>query len=140
MSVERNKALIRRLYDDVWNGGQLDVADDICAVDLIYRDPVGPNMRGVEALKELVTDFRRAFPDGRFIVEEQIGEGDKVVTRFRFLGTNENAAPRIGIAASGKRVEFAGTSTYRIADDRIAEAVTHRERIDLKLGAKVVLP
>jgi steroid delta-isomerase-like uncharacterized protein len=140
MSVEQNKALVQRLYEDVWNRGQLGAADEICAADYVYRDPVGPNMRELEAYKELVTYMRNGFPDLQFIVKDLIAEGDKVVARFTFVGTHEKALPQISIAPSGKRVEFEGASIYRIVDGKIAEVLTFRERIDLKLGAKIVLP
>ena len=83
MAEEENKALLRRAVEEVFSAqGNVDVADEIFAPDYIGMNPTDPqDVRGPEGVKELANMYRSAFPDVRLIIEEQVAEGDKVVTR-----------------------------------------------------------
>jgi steroid delta-isomerase-like uncharacterized protein len=104
---EANKAVVRRLWEEVWNRADLAVADEI--FDGAYAAHE----------KAFVPVVRAAFPDSHHAVEELTAEGDKVVTRFTWSGTHRGEFA--GIPPTGRRVEMAGVWTHRLAGGRIVE-------------------
>ena len=87
MSTEENKALARRVIEEMFNEGNLDVADELIASDYVDHDPAMPEeVRGPEGLKEYVSMYRSAFLDLHMQIEDQIAEGDKVVTCWTGTG------------------------------------------------------
>jgi predicted SnoaL-like aldol condensation-catalyzing enzyme len=80
---EENKALARRVIEELFNAGNLEVADEIIAQDHVRHDPAMPEEgHGREDFKQFVNIYRSAFPDVHCEIEDQIAEGDKVVTRW----------------------------------------------------------
>jgi len=107
MSAEENKTLVRREQEELWNhSGDLDAAEELFAAG------------EADAAKQQAADFRRGFPDVTSTVEDLIAEGDKVVARWRSRATHRG--DYMGIAPSGKEVEFTGISFYRIEGNKIA--------------------
>ena len=95
MSAVENKALARRVIEEMFNKGNLDVADELFAPDYVDHDPAMPeDVRGPEGFKEYVCAYRSAFSDLHIQIEDQIAEGDKVVTRWTGTGTHERRGPR----------------------------------------------
>jgi steroid delta-isomerase-like uncharacterized protein len=120
MSTEDNKAISRRNFEEVWNKGQLDLIPEIVAANLINHDPANPDVQGPEGFRQLVTMYRTAFPDTQFTLEEQIAEGDKVVTRWTTRGTHQ--AELMGIAPTNKLVTVTGMTIDRLEGGKIAES------------------
>ena len=86
---EQNKAIERRLLDEVYSQGNLDVIDELVACDFVgHGTAADGGDQGREAYKHFVVEMRTAFPDLQITVEDQIAEGDKVVTRWRARGTH----------------------------------------------------
>src|SRR5919109_2020826 len=80
MPAEQNAALVRRAVEEIWNGGDLDLADVLFALDYVNHDGLIPDLvRGPEAIKISVALYRTAFPDLQITVEELIAEGETVV-------------------------------------------------------------
>ena len=122
MLTETNKALSRRFLEEVFNQGKLDVLDEITAKDHVNSGPgTLPGLpAGPEGNKHLVTVYRNAFPDIHFTVDEQIAEGDKVVTRWTGHGTHQGEL--LGIPATGKSSTVTGIAVDRIVNGKIAES------------------
>jgi steroid delta-isomerase-like uncharacterized protein len=122
MLTETNKALTRRFLEEVFNNGKLNVLDEIIAKDHVTTGPgTLPGLpTGPEGQKQLVTVYRNAFPDVHFTVDEQIAEGDKVVTRWTGRGTHKGEL--FGIPATGKSSTVTGIAVDRIANGKIAES------------------
>lgn len=117
-------AIIRRFVDELWNGRQLEVADEIFAADCITHQlrsgaPSSAVPRGPEAIKEHVSGWLRSFPDLRFTVEQIIAQNDRVATQLLVEGTHQ--APWLGIPASGKTLQIRMFTLHRIAGDKIVE-------------------
>ena len=74
MSAEQNKILVRRVYDEIINKGNLNVADEAFSSDYVYRSPGSPELRGPEGFKQLVTMYRNAFPDLHLDLDNLIAE------------------------------------------------------------------
>ena len=118
---EENKALARRVSGELYSSrGTLDAADDIYAPDVVFHDPNSPEeLHGPEGVKHFASAFRSAFPDRQSTVEDQIAEGDKVVTRYTFSGTHQGEL--MGIPPTGNRVQMAGMYMSRISGGKIVE-------------------
>jgi steroid delta-isomerase-like uncharacterized protein len=117
---QANKGIARRLLEAM-NTGDLDVIDEI--VDPGYRthDPSLPpdHPTGPEGVKQLIQLYRGAFPDVRMTIEDQIAEGDLVVTRWTATGTHRGDLQ--GIAPTGRQARISGIAIDRIAGGKITE-------------------
>ena len=117
---EANKSLVRRLIEEAINKGNLKVADEILSTDYVYREPMAGEKRGRAGFQEIVTVYRNAFPDIKLTIEEQIAEGDKVVTRTSGSGTHRGEL--FGTAPTGKRVTgVRGICVTRVANGKVVE-------------------
>jgi steroid delta-isomerase-like uncharacterized protein len=117
---ERNKAAARAVFD-VWSTGAIERLDDLVARDVVHHDPYDPNAaEGLGGMKRTIELNRRAFPDMQLAVEDQVAEGDKVVTRWR--GEMTHLGELAGAAPTGKRVTIAGITIDRFEDGKIVEA------------------
>ena len=120
MSAEENKVLARRVLEDMFNKGNLDVADELLAPDYVDHDPAMPeDIRGPEGFKQYVGAYRSAFSDLHLEIEDQIAEGDKVVTRWTGTGTHDGELS--GIAPTGNRVTLPGMEIVRISGGKLVE-------------------
>ena len=115
---QQNKALPRRIFEDMETRGNIDAADEIFSRDFVGHMPIG-EMHGPDSMKEFATALRIGFPDIRSTVEDQIEEGDRVVTRFTASGTHQGVF--MGVPASGNHMEITGVIISRIANGKIVE-------------------
>ena len=137
MSAEQNKASSRRFLEEAANKGNLDLIDEIADANCVTHqaDGVGNDLRGREALKQLVKMYKVAFPDLRFTVEDQVAEGDKVVTRWSSEGTHKGEL--MGIPPTGKHAaHVTGISIDRYSGGKFVEGWTNWDTLGLmqKLG------
>jgi predicted ester cyclase len=117
---EHNKAAAREVFD-VWSTGAIERLDDLVGPDVVHHDPYDPNAAaGLGGMKRTIELNRSAFPDMRLSVEDQVAEGDKVVTRWSaemtHLGELGGAAP------TGNRVTISGITIDRFEDGKVVEA------------------
>src|SRR5215210_3092852 len=108
---DENKAAARRVFE-AWEQGDLDALDDLVAADAVDHDPYNPHANeGLEGFKKTIAMYREAFPDLHFEIEDQIAEGDKVVTRWAGTGTHEGTLRARN--PTGTRATRGGTETNR---------------------------
>ena len=119
MSLEQNKALVRRSVSEFYNRENVDVVDEFYTADFLSHDPAGIKEGGVEELKQLMDSIYAAFPDFHLHIDELIAEGDKVVKRFTIHCTHQGEF--MGVPPTGKEITFSGTHTYRVAGGKLAE-------------------
>jgi steroid delta-isomerase-like uncharacterized protein len=116
---EENKALARR-WADILAQGNSDLVEEIYASDFVGHDPTMPeDLRGVEGAREFYSMYLGAFPDAEVTIEDQLAEGDKVVTRWTGRGTHQGEL--MGVPPSGNRVEVPGITISRIEGGKIVE-------------------
>lgn len=120
MSVEANKQLSRRWWDEVFNQGNLATVDHLAPAVLSHMHSPGPDREGAEAFKQVVQHLRTAFPDLHITVDDIFGEGDKVVTRWTFTGTHRGEY--FGIPSTSKEVMVTGMSVDRFAEGKLVES------------------
>jgi len=137
MSAHENKALARRVFEEVWNKGNLAVADEVWANNFVGH-AAPDEIKGPEGVRQFFSVFRSAFPDLQFTIEDQIAEGDKVVTRWTLRGTHEGEFQ--GIAPTGKQMAMTGITVQRIAGGRIVEGWTNRDALGMLVQLGVVPP
>jgi steroid delta-isomerase-like uncharacterized protein len=115
---EKNKAIGRRVFEEVW-AGKLDVADEIFDASYVAHRLGAELPPGPEGIKLFASVYRSAFPDVVMTVEDQIAEGDKVVTRWTARGTHQGEL--MGIPATGKPIVVPGISIGRFVGDKMVE-------------------
>jgi steroid delta-isomerase-like uncharacterized protein len=119
VSIEENKAIVRRFMEELLSTDNLSVADEILAPDFRFYFAGSPNPMDLERYKEFLVARRAAFPDRRFVVEDMIAEGDKVSARFTMRGTHKGEFR--GIAPSGTEVTMTGIDMIRLRDGKMVE-------------------
>ena len=136
MSADNNKALVRRYFEDAWNKHNTAVVDEIYAADFVDR---GPDIPGIahtrDGLKQFMGMYLRAFPDANITVEDQLVEGDRVVTRWTGRGTQTGEF--MEMPPSGKKVAVPGVQIDRFSGGKIVEEWTLFDQLGMlqQLGA-----
>ena len=120
MSVETNKQLVREFFDRAFVEHDLDAAVELVASDYSLHDPLRPDFEGgPEAFTRAQRAYETAITGHHLTVEDQVAEGDKVVTRWTVTGTQRADLP--GIPNRGKSFRVGGITISRVANGRIAE-------------------
>ena len=120
MSTETNKAIVRRIIDEVLSAGNLELVDELFAPDHVTLS-LPPEMReGIDGMKKFFHYFRQAFPDGQHTIHSQIAEGDQVATRVTASGTHQGLF--LGIPATGRQVQMDGVVFTRFSEGKVSES------------------
>ena len=119
MSIEENKAVVRRFFEELLSTDNFAVADEILSPGFRFYFAGSPEPLDLEHYKEFLRARRTAFPDRRFVVEDMIAEGDKVSARFTMHGTHKGELR--GIAPTGTEVTMTGIDMIRLADGKMVE-------------------
>jgi len=120
MTEEEVSTLVNRFTDEAWNGGNLDLIDELFAADYVGHDAPRPDpVRGPEGMKDFLRMYHHAFSDAHITLDDVIVKDDKVVTRWTGRGTHDGDL--MGIPPTGKKIEFVGIRIFRVAEGKIAE-------------------
>ncbi len=132
---EKNKAIVRRIVQEIWNGGNLDLADKLISPDYVDNVAGSGTSVGPDGFKDAVNGVRDAFPDFTLTINDMISEGDKVALVWTFIGTHKGEL--MGIAPTEKLIEFDGIYLYRFKDGKLVERSGKRDMFKLmsQLGA-----
>ena len=105
---EEYKAKVRRFLEEGFGQGKTELVDEVLHSDFVCYDPNSEagEVRGADTIKQEIEWFRSAVPDLTYTVEDQIAEGDKVVTRYTARGTHQGEF--FGVAGTGNRIEMSG--------------------------------
>jgi steroid delta-isomerase-like uncharacterized protein len=119
MTTETNKALIRRMVEEIQNGGNLELLDELLAPTFVKHTPAPGLSPDQEGIKQLLSMFRAAFPDGSMSIEDMVAEGDMVVTRKTYRGTHQGQF--LGLPPTGRRVSVGLIDMMRLVDGKVVE-------------------
>jgi len=135
VASEQNKSIIRHFVDEVINKKNLAAVDTLVAEDFLELVPLPGQGPGMEGLKYAIGLFLDAFPDIHWALDEQIAEGDKVVSRFTWTGTHRG--PFLGIPPTGRTVTVWGVVIDVVRNDKFAESRILMDTLGLmqQLGA-----
>ena len=129
MISKNNKQFMQRFVERAINQKDIDAMDELVAEDFVEHVPFPGQGPGRAGLKDVISSLVSAFPDLHWTVEEQIGEAEKVVSRFRMTGTHQGVF--LGIAATGKPVDVWGVVIDVVRDGRFAESRIIMDTLDL---------
>lgn len=119
MSVESNKKMVRDEFRRWELEGDVTLIDECYASDCVWHGPGGQDIKGHDAMKQLMVVLSTAFPDKRYTVNDIIAEGDKVVARWTLKATHKGEY--MGIPATNKQVDFSGIYIIRFVDGNQVE-------------------
>ena len=129
MSVEENKAIMRRFWD-VWEEGNIELLDELLAPDYVNHNLAAPDLPpGPEGVKQIVSMFRSAMPDLEVVIEDMIAEDDKVATRYALEGTHRGEL--FGAAPTGKQLSIKSITVERVLDGKIVEHWRVTDELDM---------
>lgn len=117
-NVEGNKAVVRRYYEAVLNGGDVDALAGLAVAEYVEHDPLPGQTTGRDGLRQRVEMLRQAFR-AHFTIEDLIAEQDKVVARWTSRGTH--VGEFLGMPPTGKAYTIAGIDIHRLRDGEMAE-------------------
>jgi steroid delta-isomerase-like uncharacterized protein len=132
----QNEAVVQRWWEQLWNRGDLAVADEIIAPGFTDHDPASPWVPpGIEGCKALVTGYRTVFPDIHFTIEQQVAASNTVVSHWRCRGTHRGDL--MGVAPTGKKIEVEGISILHLENGKIRHQTTIWDALGLmqQIGA-----
>jgi steroid delta-isomerase-like uncharacterized protein len=119
--AEDKKVLVRRWLEETLTQGDLEGVENLFARNYVLHDPSFPqDVYGPQGVRWYVTAYRVAVPDARFVVEDQIAQGDKVVTRWTARGTHRGEF--LGISPTGEEVTVTGIEFDHLVGGKIEEA------------------
>ena len=134
---EQNKTVVRRLFDELWNKGNLQVADELIAPTYLHHDDSTPNLgKGPEGEKKRVNLYRTAFHDFRLSIEDLLAEGETVVARWSCRGVHKGELN--GIAPTGKQFAITGVTIARFSNGKIVEGFVNWDALGLMRQLGVV--
>jgi steroid delta-isomerase-like uncharacterized protein len=134
---EQNKTIVRRLFEELWNKGNLPVADELIAPTYTHHDAATSDVgRGPESEKKRVTMYRNAFADFRLTIEDIIAEGETVMARWSCRGAHKGELN--GIAPTGKQFAISGVTVARVANGKIVEGWVNWDALSLMQQLGVV--
>jgi predicted ester cyclase len=127
MASEANKLVVRRFIAEVWNAGNLAVADE-----LVHPANAGAGVgRGAEAVKRNVASYRAAFPDLACTIENEVAEGEWVAVRLMLRATH--LGEFAGVAPTGRRVTMQEMVFWRVVDGRLHTIWSQADALGLRI-------
>ena len=135
MSAEENKATIRRLVEEGWNKGNADATISANAPTFTNHSAAPGTAPDTDGARQAALMYMRAFPDLHFSIEDQIAEGDTVVTRWSTTGTHQGEF--LGMPPTGKQVTCTGINIHRFENGMIVESWQNLDMLGVlqQLGA-----
>jgi predicted ester cyclase len=121
MAPEDHKTKVHRVWDEVWNKGNVNALDEIADPDIVCHQPPGPDINGLAAYKQHMAGLRRAFSSFEFTFHEHIIEGDTDAVRYTMRGVHTGQLPDMPIPPTGKQVTMTGLSMVRMENGKAVE-------------------
>lgn len=136
--MQSNGNRVRRFIEEVLNLGKVDAAGQFFWEDMVEQVPFPGQGPGLDGLKDVLRGLRDAFPDMHWTVQEQIIEGDKVLSRFEWTGTHRGTF--LGVPATDRPVTVWGMVIDRFQGERIKETRIIMDTFGLMVQLGVVSP
>lgn len=134
--MQSNKDIVAQFIEEVLNQGNIDATGQFFWEDMVELVPFPGQGPGVEGLKDVLRGLRAGFPDMHWTIDEQIAEGDKVLTRFTWTGTHRGAF--LGIPATERPVTVWGMVNDRLEEGKIKDTRIIMDTMGLMVQLGVV--
>lgn len=128
MFEQQNRAVVRLFFQKA-SEGDLSVLDEVFTEELVFHAPTR-DVRGLDNFRRIATDLYHAFADQRYTIEDELAEGEKVVTRWSWEATH--VGEYMGFPATGKRVTTWGITIFRFSHGKISEAWENWSQLGLR--------
>jgi steroid delta-isomerase-like uncharacterized protein len=138
LNPQENATIVRRFVEEVISQGNIGSAESFVWEDVVEQVPFPGQGPGLDGLKDVLRSMRSAFPDLNFSISEQIAEGDKVASRFEWVGTHKNEF--LGVPATGRRVQVWGIVIDRLEEGRIKDTRIIMDTLGLMAQLGVLPP
>lgn len=135
-TIVANKALVRRYYNDLFNTGNLDAADELFADGFVMHEAPPGVQGGRDGIAAVIQEWRSGFPDIHEEVEELVAEGDLVSARFHFTGTHTGSF--FGQAATNGKGSMTGMEMFRVRDGQITDLWYAEKLLEMFIDLGVV--
>lgn len=135
VSIEENKRIARRIFEEVLNQGYFSVAGELVSDDYRHH-PAPPGLpAGVQGFLAIMAMYHTGIPDLQTVVEDMIGEGDRVTVRFS--GTGTHSGDFMGIVPTGKKIRATGMAWLRFENGRVVEEWSELNSLEMlmQIGA-----
>ena len=134
----RNKAILSRQHvEELFNKGNLKIADEIISAEYVYHGPTG-ELKGPEGVKQMVAAGRKAFPDAHWMIDDMVADGDKVAVRYTYTGTFKGEY--MGFSPTGKKFKMTGAFFYRFKNGKEVEALPYYDMLSFYQQLGIPLP
>ena len=138
LQEEENKALVRLIFEEIGNKGNLDLIDKVYDANYVKCRNGEIVKESYEEQKQKSAIYRKAFPDGHQKIEDMVAEGDKVAFRWTFTGTHTGEL--MGIPPTGVQVKMTGITIYRITNGKVVEGWLNSDRLGVMQQLGVIPP
>ena len=138
MSTEQNKAIVRRIYDELLNQENKAVIDEIFDDEVTIYDPFTGVTKGPDSFRQLLNIFDTAFPGHRVTVQQVVAEGDFVSVLHTHLATH--TGPFMGLPGTGKEIKVEGIELFRLRNGRIVEFWRKDDNVSLLIQLGIMPP
>ncbi len=136
--MRENAEIVRGFIDEVLNQNRIDAAGDYFWDDMIEQAPFPGQGPGLAGLQDVLRQLRVAFPDMHWTIEEQLVDGDRVLTRFEWQGTHRGVF--LGIPATDRPARVWGMVIDRVQEGKIKETRIIMDMLGLMMQLGVVAP
>jgi steroid delta-isomerase-like uncharacterized protein len=119
MSTEENKAIVRRMTEEFYNQGNVDLAERFFADSYVHHDPASPQVRDRDGLKQVLRAFLAGCPDLLITIDQLLAEGDTVTKRWTYHAMHTGDLS--GLPPTGKRITMSGLELFRLEGGKIVE-------------------
>ncbi len=116
------KQIARRLTDELFGQGKLELVDQLCAPACVHNDPIGGKLDN-KSVKDFIKSIRTAFPDLSIKSDKIYAEGNVVCVTWKATGTHRGEF--VGVPGSGRKVQLEGLDLLRFDGDKLVDATTH---------------
>ena len=118
---EDMKTKFLRVVNEAWNNGNLDALDELHAADYTEHHAPFPDVKGLDAFKQMVAGARTTYPDFHITIHELIQEGDRLAARWSWTGTHLGQTRQLAIPPTGKQITLTGSQILHIEDNKLIE-------------------
>lgn len=131
---EKNREVVRRIYEDCLNTGQLELLNQFVGQDFVGID----GQKGPAGFAGIIQELRQGFPDIHWTIEDLIAEGDRVAVRWEWQGTHQRTFR--GFPASQKQMTNSAIAIYQLRDNKVVQAWIQTDRLGFLQQIGVVSP
>lgn len=138
MSTDKNKVVVRRLFDEVYNAQNFDVLDELVAEDVVNHSATEEHKHGIEGFRHVMEWGAALMPGGRYEILDMIADGDKVACRVQVSGTQEGEV--FGIPPTGKSFTAEHVHWHRVVGDKLVERLAIRDDLGTLIQLGIIDP